>query len=247
MAAIDLIIPEIWRDEPRVRAAFTLKNEGFRHGGRVPGLNLAVSTDEDPEVVMSNRAALFAELGLSDADVARGRQVHGNTVHVVGHGGIHPDGDGFVTSTPGVAVSVLVADCAAIFVSDAEAGVVGALHAGWRGTVAGIVGKGVEAMRSLGAEPARIKAFVGPCITFGAFEIGEEVADQFPARFVDRTSFDKPRADIKGWLAEQLGDAGVLSENIEVHPGCTLTETGYHSFRRDKERSGRMMALIWMP
>lgn len=225
---------------------FSLKNEGVRHGGRVPGLNLAVSTDEDPEVVMANRARLFAEVGLSDTDVARGRQVHGNTVHIVTEGGIHADGDGFVTDRRGVAVSVLVADCAAILLADAEAGVVGALHAGWRGTVAGIAGRGVAAMQSLGAEPERMKAFIGPCISLPEFEVGEEVADQFPARHVDRVSHSRPRADIKGWLADQLVDAGLDAGRIEIHPGCTLSEPGYHSFRRDGKRSGRMMALIWM-
>jgi YfiH family protein len=172
--------------------------------------------------------------------------VHGNTVHIVSEGGIHNDGDGFVTNVPGVAVSVMVADCAAILLADRKARVVGALHAGWRGTVGGIVKSGVDAMVSLGASPSDLEAYIGPCISQSCFELGEEVASQFPDKYVDRSK-PKPHADIRGWLKDQLLETGVIHNNIEVDPSCTFADADhFYSYRRQGDASGRMMALIWM-
>jgi len=247
MPEFDRIVPALWESSAEVKAAFSLMNPSLADERRIPGLNLSVSTDEERSVVMSNRSEWFASLGLRDEQVARGRQIHSSIVHIVSEGGIHDDGDGFVTATPEVAVSVLVADCAAILLADKRAGVIAALHAGWRGTVGGIVKNGVDAMISLGASANLIEAYVSPCIEQSHFELGEDVVSLFPDRFVDRESYPKPHADIKGWLTEQLLDAGVLSEHIEVSAGCTFSDDmHFYSYRRQRNKSGRMMAIIWM-
>lgn len=247
MHELDRIVPKLGDSGSEVHAAFSLMNPTLVHERRIPGLNLSVSTDENRSVVMSNRAEWFSSLGLQDEHVARGRQIHSSIVHIVSKGGIHDDGDGFVTATRGVAVSVLVADCAAILLADKQAGVVAALHAGWRGTVGGIIKNGIEAMISLGALPENIEAFVSPCIEQSHFELGEEVASQFPDRFVDRLSYPKPHADMKGWLTEQLLDCGVNKDHIEVSTHCTYgNDQQFYSYRRQGSKSGRMMAVIWM-
>jgi polyphenol oxidase len=246
MARFDVLEPAIWCADPSIRAAFSLRNAQWNPERHISGLNLSVSTNDDRAVVLQNRELFYESLGLLELDVARGRQVHGNTVHIVTQGGIHGDGDGFVTNVPGVAVSVMVADCAAILLADRSAGVVGALHAGWRGTVGGIVKSGVDAMVSLGANPANMEAYIGPCISQACFELGEEVASQFPPKYVDR-SRPKPHADIRNWLHDQFVDAGLLQSHIEVDQTCTFNESDhYYSYRRQGESSGRMMALIWM-
>ena len=242
-----MIEPSIWTGKSGIRAAFSLRNPDWNADRHIHGLNLSVSTDDDREVVLRNRELFYASLGLKEGDVARGRQVHGSQVHVVEQGGIQADGDGFVTRVQGVAVSVMVADCAAILLADRRNRVVGALHAGWRGTVAGIIQNGVEAMCSLGADVRHIEAYIGPCISQACFELGEEVASQFPDRYVDRSGV-KPHADIRAWLRDQLIGEGVASEHIEVDASCTFADEGrFYSYRRQGPASGRMMAIVWMP
>jgi len=247
MARFDVLEPAIWCGDPSVKAAFSLRNAQWNSERAISGLNLSVSTNDDRNVVLQNRELFYESLGLSEKDVARGRQVHGSTVHIVTEGGIHGDGDGFVTNTPGVAVSVMVADCAAILLVDRKARVVGALHAGWRGTVGGIVASGIQAMTSLGANPSTIEAYIGPCISKACFELGEEVASQFPDQYVDRSGL-KPHADIRQWLKDQLMDHGLSMNHIQVDTTCTFgDEDRYYSYRRQGDASGRMMALVWLP
>ncbi len=247
MARFDVLEPALWSSDPSIRAAFSLRNAHWNAQRDIQGLNLSVSTNDERDVVLNNRRLFYESMGLSESNVARGRQVHGNLVHTVTKGGIHDDGDGFVTNVPGVAVSVMVADCAAILLADRTAGVVGALHAGWRGAVAGIVKNGVDAMVALGAQSKNMEAYIGPCISQACFELGEEVASQFPHKYVDRSG-DKPHADIRNWLQDQLLDAGLPSSHIEVDPTCTFNDSDhYYSYRRQGDASGRMMALIWLP
>ncbi len=246
MARFDVLEPSLWASDSTIRAAFSLRNAHWNAQREIQGLNLSVSTNDERDVVMNNRRLFYESMGLSESDVARGRQVHGSTVHAVNTGGIHADGDGFVTNVPGVAVSVMVADCAAILLADRKAGVVGALHAGWRGTVSGIVKSGLDAMMALGAQPSNTEAYIGPCISQACFELGEEVASQFPPKYVDRSGA-KPHADIRNWLQDQLLDAGLPSSQIEMDPTCTFNDSDhYYSYRRQGSASGRMMALIWM-
>lgn len=246
MAQFEVLKPAIWSADTSTRAVFSLRNPHWNAERYIQGLNLSVSTHDDREVVLNNRQLFYHSIGLSETMVARGTQVHGNTVHIVTQGGIHGDGDGFVTNTPGVAVSVMVADCAAILLADRSAGVLGALHAGWRGTVGGIIKRGIESMVALGAHPANTKAYIGPCISESCFELGEEVAAQFPDQYVDRSK-SKPRADIRKWLSDQLLDEGLIKSHLEVDTSCTYTnDDRYYSYRREGDASGRMMALIWM-
>ncbi len=246
MAQFDVIEPAIWSGDTGIRAVFSRRNASFNAERNIQGLNLSVSTNDDREVVLHNRRLFYESLGLNESLVARGRQIHSNTVHIVSDGGIHDDGDGFVTNTPGIAVSVMVADCAAILLADRKARVVGALHAGWRGTVDEIVKSGIDAMVSLGANPADMEAYIGPCISQACFELGEEVASKFPDKYIDRSKA-KPHADIREWLKDQLIDRGLSVNHIEIDASCTYAdEDHYYSYRRQGDASGRMMALIWL-
>jgi polyphenol oxidase len=245
MNEFDLTFPKTWVGNPIIKAVFSKRSLQWNPSREIKGLNLSVSTHDDRFVVLENRKIFFESLGLNDSIVARGKQIHSNIVHTVKEGGIHADGDGFVTHIRGIAVSVLVADCAAILLADDEAGVVGALHAGWRGTVSRIVDEGISAMRVLGAKPERIKAYVSPCISEACFEVGDEVAVQFPSQFVDK-SHPKPHVNIRGYLHAQLIENGIDPSHIEHDTACTYADDAYHSYRRDGEKSGRMMAIIWI-
>ena len=173
-------------------------------------------------------------------------QVHGADVVTVAGGGHTDAHDGVVTAERGVLLTVVAADCALLLLADGEAGVVGACHSGWRGTVAGVLGETVRAMTALGAEPARMRAWLAPCISADAFEVGEEVAAQFRDDVVvRRPEWPRPHIDLRAELAMQLGEAGVAAENVETAGGCTLREPErFYSYRGEGGTEGRMLGYI---
>ena len=186
------------------------------------------------------RARLGETTGLPVASVG---QVHEARVATATRAGHVPAHDGLVTDRPGLLLSVIAADCALVLLADAEAGVVGACHSGWRGTVAGIVGETVRAMAALGAEPTRTRAFLGPCISTEAFEVGEEVAAQFSPTVVERRpEWPRPHVDLRADLVRQLGEAGV--SDVEVDGACTVADGRFYSYRGEGGTAGRMLGFI---
>lgn len=229
-----------------IKAWFSLKNKDFGyHGHTIPGLNLGFNTSEKKELVAQNRLALLTGLQIDPVWVAYADQVHSNRIRVVTEGGTYPSTDGLITKIPGLALSIQVADCAAVLLWDAENKVIGALHAGWRGAAGDIVPKGIQMMKQQGANPQKTKAFVSPCISLENFEIGREVADQFPDEFVDYERYEKPHLDLKSFLKFQLEQSGVPQSQVEIRKECTIAdEEHFYSYRREREQSGRMMGLI---
>lgn len=233
--------PEIFADLPNVTAAFTTRAGGVSEGP-FGGLNLGLGVGDVPAAVTENRERVLRALGF-DA-LATGGQVHGADVEAVTRPGHTAERDGLVTDRPGLLLAILTADCGCVLLADPEAGVVGACHAGWRGAVAGVVARTLARMRDLGAEPSRVRAALGPCISAANFEVGPEVAEQFDDAFVVRAPGAKPHVDLKGALRSQLIDAGVADERIEVDARCTFDTAHFYSYRKEGGRTGRMMGLI---
>lgn len=228
MSDPEIIVPRFARTGDRPSAFFTTRRAG--------------STGDFSDEEELRR--FCRQKGHEPASVALANQVHGTRVQTVGEGGTYPETDGFVTRVPALCLCIRVADCAALLLWDPEAGVAAAAHAGWRGAAGGIVDETLKAMEREGAVSSRIRAFVSPCISAGRYEVGEEVAGQFPDEFVHREGFKKPHVDLREFLRWQLAEGGVQTGRIEVHPGCTWDDPEYHSYRRDGESAGRMAALI---
>jgi YfiH family protein len=190
------------------------------------------------------RRRLGAHLGFPA--IASAGQVHGSAVATVREGGHVPAHDGLVTDRPGLLLTVVSADCALVLLADAEAGVVGACHSGWRGTAAGVVGKTVEAMTQRGAEAGRMRAYVGPCISAEAFEVGEEVAAAFAeAHVIRRPGWARPHVDLKAAVAAQLRTAGVPEALTETDAACTASDLDrFYSYRAEGGTAGRLIGFI---
>lgn len=238
--------PRIFAKVPSVMAGFST-----RHGGvsspPFDTLNLGRHVGDDPSCVEENRRRFCASLHTDPAWLATAGQVHGSTVRVIDAPRHEAFCDGLVTTTPGLLLTIATADCAAVLLADPVYGVVGACHAGWRGTASQIAAETVKTMSEQGADPSRIQAFISPCISKDAFEVGPEVAAEFDEAVVDRSddAARRPHVDLKAALRRQLEAAGVMSDAIEVSPRCTMQETeNFFSHRASGGTTGRMFGAI---
>ncbi len=180
-------------------------------------------------------AELLAALGV--AHVIQVKQVHGaRAVRAAEAEG--QEADALVGEGAGVAVGVRVADCVPVLIADEGTGDVAAIHAGWRGVVAGVVRAGFELLAG-----ERHVAAIGPCIGACCFEVGVDVAEQ--VGFVVHRRGDKAYVDLRAAVRAQLEALGIERKRIEDVAGCTRHEPErFHSFRRDGAASGRMLAAI---
>lgn len=238
-----VVRPSIFDGEVGVVAAVSTRNGGV--SPQPLGMNLSYQVGDHPENVRRNREVFFGSLGIRTDDLAIPGQVHGTTVRPVDAPGSYPECDGLITAARGVFLCVSIADCVPILLLDPSLPVVAALHAGWRGTVARIAEVAVRAMqREFGVEPGRLRAYLGPAAGSCCYLVGEEVASRFAAPFVHRGEAGA-FVDLKGANHRQLLELGVPAGRVEISPFCTISESAqFHSFRRDGDRSGRMIAVI---
>lgn len=234
-----------------------LAPHGFstRHGGisegPYAGLNLGFSSGDDAASVRANRALWVEALGVV-APIFSLHQVHGPDVHVLAADDATPagdlKGDAIVTGAAGRAIGVFTADCAPILLEDPRLGTVAAVHAGWKGTVAGVGPQAVAAMATAGGDPAEIRAAIGPTIGPCCFEVGDEVVAAFRALGLDAAIVPRePRThvDLFAANAEMLVRAGLKPEHVHVSGLCTACDAGaFYSWRRDDATTGRMQAVI---
>jgi len=225
-----------------------------REGGVSPApyhsLNLGFSTADRKEHVLENRRRVLASFG--DPPVAGLSQVHGNLVHVVETAG-EWEGDGLLSSTPGLLLRVSVADCYPILLHDPVRRVVGALHAGWRGVVLGILPRALELMQSrYGSRPGDIRVAVGPGISGPNFQVGPEVLERFEQEglafaWPDPERPGRYRLDLERAIRTQALRSGVCPLHYWALGRCTYADPAFFSHRRDKGLTGRMWALIMLP
>jgi polyphenol oxidase len=241
--------------EAGVVAAFTGR-AGGTSAAPYDTLNLALRVGDDLRRALANRRRVATVLGLAGQPWALARQVHSATILRVDPGRLGqgpPEGrpvvgeaDGLVTAEPGVVLAVLTADCAPVLLADPAAGVVGAVHAGWRGLAAGVVEAGVAAMAELGADPAGCVGLVGPAVGGCFSEVGPEVREAVGARLpaaLATTRDGRPALDPAAGAAQALGRAGV--DRVRVAGECTFDlEERFFSHRRDHGRTGRQAGLI---
>lgn len=241
-----MISPSVFKQFPQVVAA-----QSTRHGGVSPvpfhSLNLGKNTGDAPSNVAENRRLFCTGLGFSANQMAWAKQVHGHQIHLVHEPGGVEGFDALVTNKPGIMLSVSVADCTPILVFDAHKNVVAAIHAGWRGTVAGIVAQTLQFMAEhFGTRGNDCFAYVGACIEECSFEVGDEVAAEFSAAF---KRFDTGRGkyfvDLKKANTAQLQAFGLPENQIEISPFCSVIHHhDFFSHRKSGGKTGRGLGVI---
>lgn len=231
---------------------FTRK--GGASSGIFAGLNCGPGSTDMAEVVEINRARVADAMGVAPDALVTLHQVHSPLVATLT--APPPErfrADAMVTATPGLALAVLTADCQPVLFADATAGVIGAAHAGWRGTLDGVLDATVDAMVALGARRDRITAVIGPCISQAAYQVGPEFLDRFLAedpglsRFFANGAGDRLVFDLPGYGLHRLRATGVAHAEWIRH--CTYTdEARFYSYRRTTHRAeadyGRLISAI---
>jgi polyphenol oxidase len=223
-----------------------------RRGGRsappYDSFNLGAHVGDAPADVAANRERLARELGVSGERLVWMTQVHGAGVTVVDgpRDTPVPDTDALVTTTPGLVLCVLVADCVPVLLSDPRTGVVAAVHAGREGVRLRVAQAALAAMARLGARPADVTALLGPAVCGACYEVPPEmqaeVARVAPAAAV-RTRKGTTGLDLRAGLAEALGRAGV--GQVVHDPRCTVEDRFLYSHRRDGV-TGRQAGVVWL-
>jgi YfiH family protein len=209
----------------------------------------------DPsERIRENYRLLFQAAGCVDREHAWLHQIHGGRVVTLRPGVPHDNdtkADALATADARRALSIRVADCVPVLLASDDGRYVAAVHAGWRGVIAGVARETLlEMKRSMGIEASGIIAAIGPSIGFDAFEVGTEVLDEFVRVFgenapIRRCEDDKGRVDLRTAVHRQLLEAGVLFDRIDDTDRCTHRDADeFFSHRRDNGISGRMAAII---
>lgn len=258
------------------KSALLTAPHGFstRLGGVSSGiyssLNLGVNWDDSDENVLENWQRFLSSCNIPMQDIVFGKQVHGNNVHVASEGDRRPFheiplpilADGYVTAEPGLPIAVTTADCVPLLLEDPVHRVIGAVHCGWRPTVADIESEAIKKMISLGAVPSDIHAALGPAIDQCCFEVGPEVIDavnnllggpcsEFYNKKVSAgtsSSEEKYMLDLRGVVIKRLLQLGLRPENIEKVGTCTMCHPDkYFSHRYSKGLRGSMFSVIMLP
>ena len=240
-----------WQERSGRAGAAVTGRDGGVSDGPYASLNLALHVGDDPRRVQGSRALLARAAGLQVDDLVVPQQVHGAGVAVVdrssapaGDAGV-PGVDALVTSTPGLGLVVLAADCLPVVLADPAAGVVGVAHAGRQGLVAGVLQATLAAMQSLGAAPARTAAVLGPAACGRCYEVPAAMADDVEsavpgARATTRAG--TASVDLVAGADRLLRSAGVGA--VRAVGGCTLEQPDrFFSYRRDRV-TGRHGALV---
>jgi len=236
-----------------VHAFFTRR--GGVSEGPFASLNLSPGVGDRPEHVSENLGRAARTLGLASERVYVAAQVHDRGVILL-HGDeaasvvAETPADAIVSSAPGLGCGVRTADCVPILLADPETGRVAAVHAGWRGVVRGVIASTTERMRGLGSRSTTLLAAIGPHIGPDAFEVDADVAAELArassaSGVVSQRAGSKPHVNLALIVRAQLVQAGLLEARIEDVPGCTYRDAAsFFSYRRDGQKSGRMLAVI---
>jgi len=243
-----------------------LKSSIMRHGfftreggvseGVYEGLNVGLGSDDVRENVLENRGRVAGHLGANTLGLVTPYQVHSPDVVLVDEdwdNDARPQVDGLVCATPDIAIGILTADCGPVLFQDAENGVVGACHAGWKGATGGVLENTISSMETIGAEREHIKAVLGPTISVKNYEVGPEFVERLLDMDGENQNWLKPSSnqnhamfDLPGYIVQRLSKEEV---DASWTGHCTYDDEAlFFSYRRKTHRSetdyGRQVAAI---
>ncbi len=238
-----VIKPYIFKRFPEIIFGFSTKSGGDTVSPF--DFNLSYSVGDQDQIVDKNRELFFKSIGLSRDSVGFQKQIHSDIINIVECAGENGESDALITNKKNLGLAIIVADCTPIFLYDFKEKVIAAVHAGWRGTEQGILIKTLNKLhKNFNSHPHNLVAYLGPSISAANYEVGAEVAEKFDQQFIQRID-QKLYLDVSGINYKMLIDFGVPKNQIQKSELCTFEfKALLHSYRRDKEKSGRSLGVI---
>jgi YfiH family protein len=240
---IKIIKSEIFSKFPELKFGISTRHY---QGAQPPFyFNLSYRVGDKNENVKNNRKIFFDELGIEEERVSFQRQTHSVISNMVSNPKFFEDSDALYTNTKNNFLAISIADCIPVFLYEPDKKVAAGIHSGWKGTLNKITTVTIEKLKEeFSINPENIFAYIGPGISHEYFEVGKDVYDLFESD-VKITRDEKHFVDLKKHNYLQLIRLGVKPENIEVSDLCTYKEKDlFHSYRRDRDNSGRMIGVI---
>jgi YfiH family protein len=248
MAPPSFITFSIFQQFPHLICAFST-----RYGGESTGIyaaqNMGLNTGDDRQIVTNNRRRFFETVSIPEKQIAFNDQIHSSNVHIAIQPGIYRESDGLMTREKNLFLAVQTADCFPVFLFSSRDQMAAVIHAGWRGTKAGIVATTCDNILSaFHIQPENLYVAIGPGIQKECFEVGLDVSQYYPDQFLSvHTDPEKRYLDLAGFIKRTLIEHGIPDRQIEDRGICTVCDRDrFYSFRRDKQKSGRMIGIIGM-
>ncbi|MBM2814499.1 MAG: Multi-copper polyphenol oxidoreductase laccase [Ignavibacteria bacterium] len=237
---IECTIPEIFPKD-KIICGVTHRNIALFPG---TGLSLTKGKLFNDNQLLEHRKVFAQFLDVKVEQLKFQKQGHESHIRMIDENSGETESDGMITNIPGLILNIGLADCCAVLVFDIKTNSIGAFHSGWRSTKENISGKGIIKMKEeFGSQPENLLIYLSPCASAESYEVGEDLALNFPNN-MKPLGHGKYLLDLRGVISNQLLEFGVMKYNIESSTECTITNLKYHSYRRDKDKAGRMSAFI---
>lgn len=236
----------IFEQFPNLVCIFSTRYGGVSTGGYA-SQNMGLNTGETRQIVLDNRRRFFSEASIQEKQIAYCDQIHSANICIAANAGIYRDSDGLITNAKNLFLAVQTADCFPVFLYSPQDQIVSIIHAGWRGAKAGIIFIACDTLLNrLDIPPENLFAAIGPGIRKECFEVGTDVSGNFPDQFVQaHNNPEKRYLDLAGFIRNTLIQKGIPVGQVEDQEICTVCDRDrFYSYRRDKQKSGRMMGII---
>jgi YfiH family protein len=246
MTDIKYITFPIFNQFKELTCAFSTRLGGYSRNS-FASLNMGNLKVDDPELVYQNRRLFYTKLGIKENAVALPGQIHSAHIENIHTPGIIKETDALITSHYGLFLGVQTADCLPLFIYAPKSHTVAVIHAGWRGVVQNIVPKTINIILSkTGSDPSDLYVAIGPGLQKECFEVRSDVFKLFPENVLSvHPDSDKRYLDLSVFIVQQLLSFNIQNEQIFRIKDCTkCNQERYYSYRRDGEKSGRMMGII---
>ena len=234
--------PEIFQQFPDLIFGLSTKSENSEYDKF--NFNMSKSIGDKEELVLKNRSQFFIKLGLNPHNVIVQRQIHSDIINLVEEFTQNLEGDALVTKSKNLGLAISTADCTNIYLYDSANDVIAAVHSGWMGTEKRILEKTLYLLfDKFNSEPQNIYTYFGPSICQNYYEVGEEFKQKFDSKYMLPNN-KKLLLDLKSANKDMLLKNGITESQIEISDICSFENENYHSYRRDKENSGRALGVI---
>ena len=206
--------------------------------------NMSRSIGDDEDKVLSNREKFFNTLGLTSKNVVIQKQTHSDIVNIVDEFKVDLVGDALITKTKNLGLAISTADCTNIYLYDPKESIITAVHSGWIGTEKRILEKTLQILfNHFNVLPINLFAYFGPSICADNYEVGAEFKTKFNNKYLSNSG-EKFLLNLKSANKDILVNAGVPKSQIEISDICSFENNNFHSYRRDKNNSGRALGII---